>query len=127
MFAGGALGTLARELLILAVPPLGRLPLAILLANVVGAFLLGLLLELLSRGEDRGRRRAARLLLGTGVLGGFTTYSALAGAVSLMLVDGLAILALAYGLGSVLLGVLAAWAGVALGARGLRGEEAGDD
>ena len=78
VMAGGTVGTAARETLILAIPTVARLPLAILTANVVGAFALGLLLESLTlRGDDSGTRRHVRLLLGTGVLGGFTTYSAL--------------------------------------------------
>jgi len=49
------------------------------LINVVGAFLLGVLLERLrrARGEPE-RRRLVRLFSGTGFLGCFTTYSALA-------------------------------------------------
>jgi fluoride exporter len=55
-----------------------ELPLATLLINLAGAFLLGVLLERLgrARGEPQ-RRRLVRLLAGTGFLGGFTTYSAL--------------------------------------------------
>lgn len=116
VFAGGALGTLARELLMLAVPSTGRLPLSILIANLSGALLLGLLLEMLGRPGERGSlHQRVRAFLGTGVLGGFTTYSALAGATAVMLNDGLPLLALGYALGSVALGVLAAWLGVALG------------
>ena len=47
--------------------------------NVVGAFLLGVLLELLAdHSFDTGWSRRIRLGVGTGGLGGFTTYSALA-------------------------------------------------
>ena len=46
---------------------------------VAGAFLLGWLLEALSRGgPDEGRRRAIRLFVGTGIMGGYTTYSSFA-------------------------------------------------
>lgn len=73
---GGAVGTAARYSVSLLLPPLGALPVATMIVNVVGAFLLGLLLEALARrGPDLGGRRTLRLLLGTGVLGGFTTYS----------------------------------------------------
>ena len=49
---------------------------ATIAVNLLGAFLLGLLLAgLARRGPDTGRRLTLRLLLGTGVLGGFTTYS----------------------------------------------------
>ena len=77
---GGAVGTATREACALTWPtPAGGFPLTILVINVVGAFALGLLLELLARrGSDGGRRRAVRLLIGTGVLGGFTTYSTFA-------------------------------------------------
>jgi CrcB protein len=75
---GGAIGTLARYLLGQAVPPTG-FPIVTMAINIVGAFALGLLLSTLAqRGDDSGRRRSLRLLLGTGLLGGFTTYSALA-------------------------------------------------
>lgn len=70
---GGAVGALARYGLAEMLPaePAG-LPLATLLTNLVGCLLLGLLV-------GRWRRSAVlRPLLGTGVLGGFTTFSALA-------------------------------------------------
>ncbi|WP_371740714.1 CrcB family protein, partial [Frigoribacterium sp. CFBP 13712] len=77
---GGTIGTGLREALALSFPAApGSIPVTILLINVVGAFALGLLLEsLMRRGPDAGRRRDLRLFIGTGVLGGFTTYSALA-------------------------------------------------
>lgn len=121
---GGAVGTLARHGLSHAVPDRGGVPVATLVENVVGAFLLGLLLEALTRsGPDSGRRRVARLGLGTGVLGGFTTYSTFALEVVDRLADGLTGLAVAYALGSVVLGVAACTGGVLLGAR--RHPEAG--
>ena len=73
--AGGALGTAARYLL--SVWLLGVLgpafPYGTLAVNVIGSFLLGVIMHvglttsLLSP--------TARLVLGTGVMGGFTTYS----------------------------------------------------
>ena len=111
--AGGAVGTALRGAIGLAVPPLGGVDIAVLGINIVGAFALGLLLERLSRrGTDDGGRRTARLLLGTGVLGGFTTYSTLAADSSSLLAAGHSWLALAYALGTVVLGALAAWAGI---------------
>ncbi|MCJ1689259.1 fluoride efflux transporter CrcB [Rathayibacter sp. VKM Ac-2927] len=74
--AGGAVGTAARYGTALVLPPLGAVPVATIAVNLVGAFLLGLLLAgLARRGPDTGGRLTLRLLLGTGVLGGFTTYS----------------------------------------------------
>jgi fluoride exporter len=43
--------------------------------NLVGSFALGALLELVHRRGGHGWKRYARLGLGTGLLGGFTTYS----------------------------------------------------
>lgn len=115
---GGALGTGAREAISLAVPPIGGVPVAILGINVVGAFLLGLLLEsLLRRGPDVGRRRDLRLFFGTGVLGGFTTYSALAADSSVLLIEGRALVGVLYAVGSVVLGALASWGGIVLARR----------
>lgn len=110
---GGAIGTAAREAVSLAVPPMGGVPVAILGINVVGAFLLGLLLEsLMLRGPDAGRRRSLRLFLGTGILGGFTTYSALAADSGVLLLDGRAPIAIAYAVGTVVLGGAASWLGI---------------
>ncbi|MGK9149071.1 CrcB family protein [Plantibacter flavus] len=117
---GGALGTAAREAISLATPTVGGVPVAILCINVAGAFLLGVLLEsLLLRGPDEGRRRSLRLFLGTGILGGFTTYSALASDSGVLLLGGAAPTGIAYALGTVVLGGLASWLGI-IAARRLR-------
>lgn len=116
---GGTAGTAAREALSLAFPPVNGIPVAIFAVNLTGAFLLGLLLEaLIRRGPDRGRRRGLRLLLGTGFMGGFTTYSALAADTALLLGSGSAGAGIAYGLATVALGALATWTGILLGSRG---------
>lgn len=80
VFLGGALGTAARAAIEAAVPAApGTWPWATFLINLAGAFLLGFILETLDRREARlGTGPAPRLLLGTGLLGGFTTYSAFA-------------------------------------------------
>lgn len=115
---GGAVGTGARQGLGLLVPAVGDLPVAVLLENLTGAFLLGLLLEwLLRSGPDEGRRRDLRLLVGTGVLGGYTTYSSLAMDGAAMIAGGRPGLAVGYTVGSVLLGVAAAGMGIALAVR----------
>lgn len=76
---GGAVGTGVRAALAAALPAVDGISWTILAINVVGAFCLGVLLESLAQhGPDVGRRRTLRLLVGTGVLGGFTTYSTLA-------------------------------------------------
>ncbi|WP_166969790.1 fluoride efflux transporter FluC [Brevibacterium atlanticum] len=113
---GGTVGTAAREGISLAVPEIDGIPVAIFGINILGAFLLGLLLESLARrGPDVGVRRTLRILVGTGFMGGFTTYSALATDAASLLGDGRAGLGIGYGLATVLIGGLATWAGIALG------------
>ncbi|WP_425307633.1 CrcB family protein [Ammonicoccus fulvus] len=110
VFAGGAVGTLARALLESAFPvgP-GAFPWTTFGINIGGAFSLGLLLTVLARlGPDGGWRQAVRLGLGTGLLGGFTTYSLLA----VETLQRLPLVGLGYAIASVVLGVAAAGLGV---------------
>ncbi|APX32915.1 hypothetical protein BH708_09530 [Brachybacterium sp. P6-10-X1] len=114
---GGAAGTACRAGLDTEIPDVGGVSSTILLINVLGAFLLGLLLDSLARrGPDQGRRQRMRLLLGTGFLGGFTTYSTLATHTALLMGSGSPAAGVAYGLMTVLGGGLATWAGIAVAA-----------
>jgi CrcB protein len=75
VMAGGAFGSLLRWSVGRFVPPpASGWPLATWLVNVAGAFVLALLAA--SPAFALGARPALRLLVVTGVLGGFTTYSA---------------------------------------------------
>ncbi|OUE07478.1 camphor resistance protein CrcB [Clavibacter michiganensis] len=125
---GGAVGTGIREALALTWPaPAGGIPVTILLINVVGAFALGALLERLARrGPDEGRRRAVRLLVGTGVLGGFTTYGSLATDAAVLAGPALGT-ALAYAGLTLVAGATASVAGIAVGAALHRRTAAGRD
>ncbi|MFS0730872.1 CrcB family protein [Curtobacterium sp. 1P10AnD] len=123
---GGAIGTGVRAVLAGAFPPGAGISWAILAINVIGAFCLGLLLEALAhRGPDVDRRRSLRLFIGTGVLGGFTTYSTLADDTAQLLDAGRWAAGSGYALLSVVLGLAAVAAGVGLAAR-LRPRRAGD-
>lgn len=114
--AGGALGALSRYAVAHAFPASpGRWPWATFSVNVVGAFVLGLLLEALTRrGPDVGSRRRLRLFLGTGFCGAFTTYSTFAHDVDTLGVWGRGA---GWALLQVVTGLLAAGLGAWLGAR----------
>lgn len=116
--AGGTVGVLARALLGQAVATASHgWPWVTLGINVAGSCALGVLLAVLQRGPDVGRRRAVRLAVGTGVLGGFTTYSTFALDVVGLLEGGRVASGVAYALVSVTAGVGAAVVGLMLGAR----------
>lgn len=77
VFAGGVLGTACREAVTLVLPGDGGVPVGVLIVNLVGAFMLGFLVAALSWWEaETPVVRDMRLFVGTGLLGGFTTYSA---------------------------------------------------
>lgn len=123
--AGGTVGTAAREAITLALPAVGGLPVAIFLINLCGAFLLGVLLEALARrGPDEGRRRTLRLLLGTGALGGFTTYSAFAADTAALVGSGDPGTAVLYVALTLVVGAVASAAGIAVAGRLRRRAEA---
>jgi fluoride exporter len=72
--AGGAIGAAARYLVGLGCPtPSGGFPVSTLVINVVGCGLIGILMVVVT--DVLTRQRLLRPFLGTGVLGGFTTFS----------------------------------------------------
>ena len=114
MFVGGVAGTLSRWALGGVLPAPDGWPLPTLLINLSGAFALGALLESLARrGPDAGVRRLVRLGLGTGFLGAFTTYSALALEATSLLLAGRVLEGAGYLAATVLGGAAATLAGVA--------------
>lgn len=113
---GGAAGAVSRYGLRLAIDSTAW-PWATWVVNVSGAFLLALLTGwLATRGPDTGRRRAVRLLLGTGFLGAYTTYSALAVETEQLLVAGRWAAALGYAMSTALVGLAASVAGLRVAA-----------
>ncbi|MFW0792425.1 fluoride efflux transporter CrcB [Gordonia sp. CPCC 205515] len=122
VLVGGAAGTGLRYWVEELLPAVGaEWPWGTFLVNLLGAFILGFLLEGLALlGDDAGWRRRARLLLGTGFCGSFTTYSSFALEISLLGRDGAVPLAIGYGVASVVIGVMCAWLGIAASGAMLR-------
>ncbi len=115
---GGAFGAICRYLLGVQ---LGRSlgtgwPYGTFIANVIGGLLMGLLVGLLAfrGGEDQER---LRLLLGVGVLGGFTTFSSFSLEVVRMIETRNVGQAAGYGAASVVLAVGAVFLGMILARR----------
>ncbi|MCA0375226.1 MAG: fluoride efflux transporter CrcB [Gemmatimonadetes bacterium] len=111
---GGALGSVLRYVLGVVVPPVGGLPAGTLVVNVVGSFLVGLFVRLFVTPDAD---HVLRLALTAGLCGGFTTFSTFSAETVTLLQQGRAGRALLYVALSLLLGLAAAAAGLATGAR----------
>jgi fluoride exporter len=111
---GGALGSVARYGLNISVTRiLGDVfPWGILVANVLGCFLMGILGAYFMQRMPQGE--AARLFMTTGFLGGFTTFSAFSFDVLKLINGGHNTAAVLYVLTSVGFSVLAVFAGFLL-------------
>ena len=113
--AGGAAGAVARYLVDNAVLDrfAGAFPLGILVVNLSGAFVLGLLAALIiDRGALPTELRSPLLV---GFVGAYTTFSTLMLDSWRLVEDGLPLLALANVAGSTVLGIVAVVAGLVLG------------
>jgi CrcB protein len=113
VFAGGALGTLARAgFEELAAPDPGHWPWPTLGANIAGAFLLGVFVtRLLERLPLSSYRRP---FLGTGICGGLTTFSTMQVETLKMIEHGHYGLATGYVAASIAAGLVAVYLGTAL-------------
>ncbi len=111
--AGGAIGAGARYLVNVACAQCltPGFPWATLIVNVVGSFMMGLVVAGIV--PALGGSPAWRTFLATGILGGFTTFSAFSFEVS-DLMQRQSVLAFAYMIASVVLSVTALFAGMAL-------------
>ena len=110
---GGALGSIARYLSGVAV---GRVwpssfPLATMLINITGSLIMGLFIGWLAR-TTPAWQADARLFFAVGVLGGFTTLSSFSLDTVVLIERGEVTQAAAYVLGSVLISILALFAGL---------------
>jgi CrcB protein len=113
VMSGGAVGTALRYLVgRWAMTTFGPgLPFGTWTVNIVGGLAMGLLVGILSR-TNTGE--PMRLLLGVGVLGGFTTFSSFSLETFSMIVRGDILLASAYAVSSVAGSIIALYAGVML-------------
>ena len=116
--AGGATGAMARYGLGLQAMRLfgPAWPFGTFLANILGGLLMGMLAGFLAHrgGADQEK---LRLLLGVGVLGGFTTFSAFSLETALMIERRSYGVAASYATASVLLSITALFAGLMLARR----------
>lgn len=106
VFLGGGVGSVLRY----GVSQLS-LPLPTMWVNVLGSFLIGVFYSLSARW---GWSPEVRLLVTTGLCGGFTTFSTFCNEGLTMLRAGQVFQAALYVSASVLLGILAAWLGYLL-------------
>jgi fluoride exporter len=95
----------------------GRLPWGTFVVNLLGGFLMGLLMALLIKGgaSENGASEGVRLFIGVGLLGGFTTFSAFSLDLWQMVARGQNGLAIGYALASVIGSVVLLFAGLSLG------------
>lgn len=108
---GGALGAVARfQLSRMLLTSSAGWPWHTFVANVAGGFAMGLLTGWLARLGSGGNDM--RLLLGVGLLGGFTTFSAFSLEMAVMVERGHLMLAATYALGSVALALIALFGGL---------------
>ncbi|MDB5679371.1 fluoride efflux transporter CrcB [Sphingomonas bacterium] len=110
---GGAVGSAGRYAVgKLTLDTLGpNYPWGTLAVNLIGGFLMGLLAGMLAR---TGGSEHSRLLIGVGLLGGFTTFSAFSLDAALMIERGQWGVAMTYALISVIGSVLALFGGLYL-------------
>jgi CrcB protein len=111
---GGATGSLTRYVVGTAIMTRagGRFPLGTVVINITGSFLIGLLMTLFTERLDPHPN--LRLLLVTGFLGGYTTFSSFEWETLSLVQDGSRWLGLLNVAGSVLFGYIAVWLGTAI-------------
>ena len=116
VFAGGGLGAVIRHLVNQGVTRLlgSEFPWGVMLINISGSVIMGMAAAFFAFKADEQWSQPLRLFMTTGILGGYTTFSAFSLDVALLWERGEPLHALAYVLGSVVLSVLGLFAGLAV-------------
>lgn len=116
----GALGALARYGIGLGIGLIWTnvFPVGTLVINLIGSFLLGWMTHFLFRTDKFPSQIVT--IIGTGMIGSFTTFSTFSVETILLMENGRIGLALLYVASSVGLGLFSSWFGYHLGARRLR-------
>ena len=109
----GMLGVFARYFVQQTVPRYGGFPLGTFLVNVSGALLIGFVASVVVH-HVRAPLWVQEAVT-VGFLGGFTTFLALALETDLLIDRGRCIMAAGYSVGTLLVGILAVFAGLRLG------------
>ena len=112
VFAGGGIGAVVREALMLSVQTVGGFPFSIFFANVIAAFLIGLATGLVTRGSLGA---SGNLFFSTGVMGGLSTFSTFMHGTDQLLLESIDFTALIYLVISMIVGLILALGGIKLG------------
>lgn len=116
VFVGGGIGSALRHginmMTLRLLGPHFLYPVSTFCINILGAFLMGVVVEYCALRS--GLSQQSRLFLTTGLFGGFTTFSTFALEIGLLHARGEIIAAALYAIASVVIGLAALYAGMAL-------------
>jgi fluoride exporter len=105
---GGAIGSMLRYAFYLVIT-VKQFPLATFAVNIIGSFIIGVVLTISLK--DDLILNNWKLFLATGICGGFTTFSAFSMENITLLQNEKYFIALVYIISSIVLGIVAAWLG----------------
>ncbi|BAN00994.1 CrcB protein homolog [Ilumatobacter coccineus YM16-304] len=105
--AGATAGAGARWAVVEAVPEPDGWPWAVFVVNIVGSFVLGIVLAHTHHRTDDPTRDPLRLLIGTGFCGALTTFATFAVEVAVFLRDGRVAIGFGYLAVSIIVGIVA--------------------
>lgn len=116
VFVGGAFGAMCREFVMLSVPRLADgFPMDIFVANIVAAFLLGLATSLF---KSNRINQYVHVMVGTGIMGGLSTFSSFVfGAVEMMKDPSGVLVSICYLVASLVVGFAAVELGLFAGSK----------